>query len=206
MVKTRCRPGAAVALTLFLLLVAAIFYAVPLDYGTQFRMKGDINENGITEEYELTNSVLTIKEGSKLLWTSPEGYQIDSFALGDVDNDGKVNLVISLWKKGSFGDVQPFWHKGQNKDYKNHLFVYKLEGETLKRAWCSSNLDNPILSFTIQDVDADGKAELVVKEGQYKKIAKEKYALDRDGPVQTTVWKWDEWGFCLADSLTTSDR
>ncbi len=205
MVKKRCRPGAAVALTLFLLLVAAIFYAVPLDDGTQFRVKGDINENGITEEYELNNSVLTVKEGSKLLWKSPEGYHIDSFALGDVDNDGKVNLVISLWKKGSFGGVQPFWHKGQNNDYKNHLFVYKLEGETLKSVWCSSNLDKPILSFTIQDVDGDRENELVVEEGQYKKIGKEKYTLNHDGPVQTTVWKWDKWGFYLADSLRTSE-
>ncbi|WP_312647305.1 hypothetical protein [Aminipila sp.] len=205
MVKKRCRPGAAVALTLFLLLVAAIFYAVPLNDVTQFRMKGDINENGITEEYELNNSALTVKEGSKLLWKSPEGYHIDSFALGDVDNDGKVNLVISLWKKGSFGDVQPFWHKGQNNDYKNHLFVYKLEGETLKSVWCSSNLDKPILSFTIQDVDGDRENELVVEEGLYKKIGKEKYTLNHDGPVQTTVWKWDKWGFYLADSLRTSE-
>ncbi|WP_243158122.1 hypothetical protein [Aminipila terrae] len=200
MVKKRCTPGAAVVLTLLLLLVAAIFHAVPLDYGTQFRMKGDINGNGVTEEYELTNSVLTIREDGKLLWKSPEGYHIDSFALGDVDNDGKDNLVISLWKKGSFGDVQPFWHKGRNKDYKNHLFVYKLEGEILKSVWCSSNLDNPIVSFTIRDADGDGNMELVVKEGEYKKIDKDKYTYDPKGVVRNTVWKWKGWGFYLEDS------
>ncbi|MHC1723253.1 MAG: hypothetical protein AB9836_08635 [Aminipila sp.] len=162
--------------------------------------KGDLDGDGITEEYALTQHVLTITEGSKILWTSPESYQIDDFVLGDIDNDGKDNLVICLWKKGSFGKFRPFWHTEENIDYKNHLFVYELQGKRFRSVWCSSDLDRPILSFSIQDVNGDRLNELVVEEGQYKRISKDKYAIDPNGLVRNTVWKWDQWGFYLSDS------
>lgn len=76
-------------------------------------------------------------------------------------------LVFSLWKKGSFGKIRPFWHTGDNDSYKNHLFVYKLEEDIFKPVWCSSDLDRPILSIDILDINDDGLYELVVNEGQY---------------------------------------
>jgi hypothetical protein len=157
--------------------------------------KGDLDGDGISEDYSLSNNVLTVTEGSMQLWQSPGDYQVDSFALGDIDNDGKPNLVISLWKKGSFGELKPFWHTEKDTSYKNHLFVYKLQEDKFRQVWCSSDLDRPILSFKVRDVDGDGRNELVVREGQYKKISKDRYTPDPDGSVRTTVWQWDEFGF-----------
>ena len=166
----------------------------------QLSASGDLDGDGKTEEYILKHHVLTVKEGSQELWESPSNYCVDSFALDDVDNDGKINLVISLWKNGSFGKYRPFWHTGKDKDYKNHLFVYRLQDDTVRPVWCSSNLDRPILAFSIQDVNGDGLNELIVKEGTYKKISGEKYAPDLNGPIWTAVWQWDEWGFRLLES------
>lgn len=206
MVRRKFWLGARFTLLFLLYVAVVLFFSDSCKSNSKVCVKWDLDGDGIAEQYVLTEHMLTITEGSKIIWMSPESYHIDSFALGDVDNDGKDNLVMSLWKKGSFGKFEPFWHGEKNIDYKNHLFVYKLEGNKLKNVWCSSDLDHPILSFSIQDIDGDKLNELVVEEGQYKKISKQKYAADSDGPVRTTVWKWDQWGFYLADSLTTKEQ
>lgn len=160
---------------------------------------GDLNGNGIAEEYTLKNHLLTVTSNGQELWKSPDDCHIDSFVLGDIDNDGKPNLVFSLWKAGSFGEMKPFWHDGEDKDYKNHLFVYKLQGDTFKPVWCSSNLSKPIRSFAIQDADQDGRNELVVSEGEYKKVLGNRYALNPESKELTTIWKWEVWGFQLCE-------
>lgn len=161
------------------------------------RAAGDLDGDGKAEEYSLIANTLSVSEGEKDIWKSLPDYRVDSFVLEDVDNNGTVNLVISLWKKGSFGEMRPFWHSGKDADYKNHLFVYKLQENTFQPVWCSSELDCPILSFTIRDINGDGRNELVVEEGQYKKVSGAMYAPDPDGIVRTTVWQWEEWGFVL---------
>lgn len=159
------------------------------------RAVGDLDNNGMIEEYVLTDHCLTVREDDQIIWQSPQGWSVDSFALGDIDNDGSNNLVISLWKKGSFGEIKPFWFQGEDNSYKNHLFVLSLIDNTFKSVWCSSNLDHPIISFVISDVDGDGLNELVVQEGKYRRIKGECYALDNRAAPRTVIWQWQEWGF-----------
>lgn len=185
---------------LLLLSFAALFFFHSSLEPVQMQLEGDLDEDGITETYLLADHMLTVKVGEHVIWQSPTDYRIDSFALGDVDNDGIVNLVVSLWKKGSFGKHKPFWHTGEDNDYKNHLFVYKFEAGTFKQVWCSSNLGRPILSFDIWDIDGDGLNELVVEEGQYKRIGKDRYDIDPKGSTRTTIWQWEEWGFYLKEA------
>ena len=186
---------------ILLLLSVILFLPDPNATGTVLSSLHDLDEDGINEEYVLRDHILTVTEGSKVLWTSPKEYQIDSFSLGDADNDGKDNLVISLWKKGSFGKMKPFWHSGEDRSFKNHLFVYRLQNDQLKPVWCSSNLDRPILEFSIGDRDGDGQNELTVEEGTYQKEYGETYKIDPDGPKRTSIWKWEEWGFRLQECL-----
>ena len=184
---------------LLLLPAAVLLLSGSWNPGSVLCATGDLDGDGTAEEYFLTDNVLTVKEGARELWKSPQNWRVDSFALGDADNDGKVDLVFSLWKKGSFGEIQPFWHTKEDADYKNHLFVYKLQENTFKPVWCSSGLDRPILSFAIRDVNGDGLNELVAEEGQYKKSIGGRYAPDPDGLMRTAVWQWEEWGFRLCE-------
>ncbi|ODA41046.1 hypothetical protein DSBG_2221 [Desulfosporosinus sp. BG] len=180
-------------------MILAVFGSFLMTRGSGFQVhaEGDLDSDGITEAYNLVDHCLTVREGDQELWRSPRDWRIDNFALDDVDNDGTINMVITLWKKGSFGSVKPFWLTIEDEDYKNHLFVYRFKNKAIKQVWCSSDLDRPIISFTIRDYDGDGLNELVVKEGQYRKIDEEHYTLDTKAPVRTTVWRWDEWGFSL---------
>lgn len=192
-----------------ILILLFILLAVPLLSGADHflspvSMAGDLDGDGQPEEYVLADHVLTVMEGMQALWESPPAYHVDHFALGDIDNDGKANLVISLWKEGSFGEIRPFWHTGEDTGYKNHLFVYALQDKAFTSVWCSSDLDRPILSFSIRDADNDGRNELVAREGQYRKVAQERYDADPHGPVQTAVWKWEQWGFRFCGEMSTA--
>ncbi len=156
---------------------------------------GDLDGDGRPEEYSLVGHSLTVTEEKQVIWRSDRDWRVDSFALGDVNNDGTDDLILALWKTGSFGALRPFWQTGEDVSYKNHLFVFGFKGDAVKSVWCSSDLDRPIVSFAVRDTDGDGLYELVVEEGQYRRVAGERYALAPDSPSRTTVWQWDEWGF-----------
>lgn len=162
-----------------------------------FLIEADLDTDGKKELYSLEKGCLTVIEEGYRLWSTEPGWKVDSFALGDIDNDGNINMVFSLWKTGGYGFVRPFWHKDEDSTYKNHIFVYKFEGKTFIPVWCSSNLDRPIISFEITDVDGDGLNELVVEEGIYCLTEKDRYAVDTGEPSRRGIWKWDEWGFSL---------
>lgn len=148
----------------------------------------DINGNNVNENFTLETGILEINEETKQVWKSPEEWWIDSFALADSNNDGNLELNISLWKAGNYGSSKPFWVTENDMSAKNHFFVYRFEGNQPKALWHSSNLDAPNCKFQFVDADKDDKLELQVIEGDYA-----------DWPYckgyYLATWKWNRWGF-----------
>jgi len=148
----------------------------------------DLDNDSVPKNYNLENGRLTITENEKMIWQSPSDWWIDNFALADSNNDGIVDINLSLWKSGSFGTSKPFWIKENDMSVKNHFFVLGFSGGSIKQVWGSSNLAEPNCEFKIADVDNDGKNDLVVVEGDY--LQKPKCAGN-----YVAVWKWNDWGF-----------
>ena len=182
-------------LRLVLAALLAVCLVMAGDTASGVRAAGDLDGDGRPETYSLIGHRLTVREGGRVLWRSDRAWRVDSFALGDVNNDGTGELTLSLWKTGSFGALKPFWHTGEDTSYKNHLFVYQLREDTVHPAWCSSDLARPIVSFAIRDADGDGLNELVTEEGAYRQVAGERYELDTGKATKTMVWQWRDWGF-----------
>jgi poly-gamma-glutamate synthesis protein (capsule biosynthesis protein) len=150
--------------------------------------RADLDNNSVSENYDLENGNLTIVENEKMIWQSPSDWWIDDFILADSNNDGVVDINLSLWKSGSFGTSKPFWVKENDMSVKNHFFVLDFSGGAIKQVWGSSNLTEPNCEFKIADVDNDGKNDLVVVEGDYSQKPK-------CTGNYVAVWKWNDWGF-----------
>jgi len=150
--------------------------------------RADLDNDSVFENYDLENGRLTITKNEKMIWQSPNNWWIDDFALADSNNDGIVDINLSLWKSGNFGTSKPFWVKENDMSVKNHFFVLDFVGGKVREVWGSSNLVEPNCEFKIADVDNDGKKDLVVIEGDYSQKPK------CDGNY-VAVWKWNDWGF-----------
>lgn len=157
----------------------------------KFLFLADADADGVAEEYRLSDGTLEIFE-NRTIWKSPEGWWIDHVAISDVTGDGKPDINLSVWKEGSFGSSRPFWIKENDRDVKNHYFVFSLEQEKMKAVWQSSSLTVPNCSFQFVDIDGDGDNELIAEEGDY-----------RDWPAcipkVKTIWGWNGWGFSRED-------
>ena len=150
--------------------------------------QADLDNNSVPENYDLENGKLTITENEKMIWQSPNDWWIDNFVLADSNNDGIIDINLSLWKSGSFGTSKPFWVKENDMSVKNHFFVLDFSGGAIKQVWGSSNLTEPNCEFKIADIDNDGKNDLVVVEGDYSQKPK-------CAGSYVAVWKWNDWGF-----------
>ena len=179
---------AVLAVVLILLLVRFLFFSDKPEQKETY----DLNNDGIMEKYHLTGGKLTITQPGAIDWSSPPEWNIQSFVVDDVTGDNEPELVMVLWKRGSFGRHKPMWN-GQKKDtkYSCHLFLYQISNNKMISRWCSSALDKPIRSFSVQR-DSTGNSYLAVVEGRYSFYC--------CGHVlflgkQYTDWAWKQWGF-----------
>lgn len=146
-------------------------------------MVQDLDNDKNLEQYILENGTLTIKESEGIVWQSSEDWWVDDFTLADSTGDGAPDISMSVWKSGSFGDSHPFWEEG-GAEVKNHFFVFDYADKKMTPVWQSSNLDAPNREFAINDIDEDGKPELVAIEGDYG--GENRFIA---------VWRWNGWGF-----------
>lgn len=150
--------------------------------------QADLDNNSFPEIYTLKNNRLTITIGDNNVWQSPADWRVDNFILADSNNDGIVEINLSVWKIGDFGTSQPFWIKNNDLSLKNHFFIFSFVKGKIQPLWQSSNLEAPNCDFMFADVDGDGRNDLVVIEGDYSQppACQGNYAA---------VWKWNGWGF-----------
>ena len=165
-------------------------YSVFLEHtiSNNWNVEKDVSGDNIPESYILTNGRLTVSQDSDILWQTPPEWWVDSFELADATRDGKIDIALSVWKSGSFGQSKPFWVTKDDDSVKNHFFVFGFKEKEIQPIWQSSNLAQPNCSFAFADINNDNLAELLVIEGEYTAdfSCYGKYLA---------VWSWQEWGF-----------
>lgn len=156
----------------------------------------DSDNNGFREKYLLKQHQLKVWENSRLMWQTPKEWQVRQFLTADADNDGQIELLMVVWKKGSFGSSKPFWFKGPDNQFTCHLFVYRITAGNMKAVWCSSALVHPIVQLKVKDTNNDSRNELQIIEGPRSGWA---YGLRQYFSRQPSLWVWNSWGFERAD-------
>jgi len=157
-------------------------------FSRKLEQEEDIDGDGKIEKAIIKNNILYIHNDNQVIWQSNPEWRVENVILADIDNDGKIDIITSVWKMGKYGPDLPFWIKENINEWGNHLFIYKWEDNGVKLFWGSSTIDAPIKEMAVEDVNNDGQNDLVVLEGDYQEPVDELADY-------LTVWHWDEWSF-----------
>lgn len=181
----------AAALILALLLLTLLIYRQTTAQPS-ITFTRDTDGNEIWETYRLTSHRVKVIQDQMLLWESPAEWKVTNLVVADADHDGQEEMLMVLWKRGSFGTSRPMWMDEPDNEYSNHLFMYRLAAGKMKPVWCSSAIEYPIHDLQVDDRDGDGRLELLVTEGP---PAGALYSIRKLFYQNHTVWQWQEWGF-----------
>lgn len=98
----------------------------------------------------------------------------------DINQDGQEELILLVWKHGSYGEHRPFWVKHNDIRLEQHIFIYQWDetrAARLRPIWMSS-----ALGYQVTQIARGTKESLVV--------------TDRTG--ESKVWQWQGFGLKLA--------
>jgi len=133
----------------------------------------DLTGDGQPETIRRTAEQVTIEEGGRPVWSSPPEWDVLDLALGDPNNDGRYEMLISLRKLD------------EREISRSQPYIIGYRGGIYKLLWGGSALSTPITEVALGDVNGDGAQELIDLEEQ-------------PGGLKTVgVWRWHGWGFSL---------
>ena len=124
-------------------------------------------------------SIYDNENDDKSVWRSKDDMAIQSVIIKDIDRDGMEELIMLVWKHGSYGEHRPFWVKNNDIALKQHIFIYKYDRSRemrLRPVWMSSQLEYEVLSI------ASGEADTLI-------------VTDRQN--RSRVWRWEGFGLKL---------
>jgi hypothetical protein len=132
----------------------------------------DLTGDGVLERVQRVGEQVVVYQRDNEAWRSPPRWRVVDLALGDPNDDGRGELLLSLWQPDGAGVPcsQPF--------------VVGYRQGAYRLLWAGSAVADPIREVELGDVDGDGVQELIV--------------LEEGGDAQAvTVWRWHGWGFSL---------
>lgn len=133
----------------------------------------DLNSDGTDEVIKLAKRRAAVSRNGVLLWQSDDGWNVEDVLAADINRDGAGELLILLWKRGSYGEYLPFWEQENDKEYSQHIFIYQSVEDRIEALWMSSRLRPQVVSWEITE---DNLLHIVTDQ------------------EEDTVWVWDQWG------------
>ena len=108
-------------------------------------VRADSDGDGHPETYQLAGGQVTVKLNQEIIWESDPAWRVTDLVLADADHDGQEEMLLVLWKEGS-------WHLGPCGWRKKIIFTaitFLCTGwwRPMKPVWCSSAIPYPILQL-----------------------------------------------------------
>ncbi len=133
----------------------------------------------------LKDRTLTLYDGGSRIWSSDWDWSVQTCEKADLDGDGMEELLLLVWKRGSYGDHMPFWVERNDHDLAQHIFIYRREKSRsagIRPAWMSSQT-----GFFINGMYTDtGRVVLEKEDGSF------------------SLWQWEGFGLKqLADPASS---
>ena len=127
----------------------------------------DVDGDGSVDSLHLGAKHVEIAYAAGGSSATPEEWLVSDAAVGDIDGDGKAELVLLAWRRGSF--LASAANDGI-EELSLHLCVMRFAGDGLEEAWISPALPDELAHVSI---DAAGRV------------------LATDSAESEKVWVWD---------------
>ncbi len=124
---------------------------------------------------------ITEKFGSKekIVFRTRQDWNVQDVLCFDINQDGKEELIMLVWKHGSYGKHLPIWVKHNDIRLEQHIFIYQWEESRQSRirpVWMSS-----AIGYEVSSIEQGEEQRLLV--------------TDRRG--ERKVWEWKDFGLKL---------
>ena len=165
------------------------------------------------------------RDQSELIWKTPADWQVQDVLVMDIDRDQQEELVLLVWKHGSYGRHLPIWEEKNDIRLEQHIFIYRLQKNTkyedeediraqnetaeenvrgnndsigvMRPIWMSSSLGT-----NIRSIARGKKASLIMNpygEDSYdEKTTDLAGNTDTTGTSTSTLWVWKDFGLKYA--------
>lgn len=128
-------------------------------------------------------------------WQTQKTWKVTEAISGDLNRDGKNELVMVVWRPHKPWPIDSFLPSGGRiADFHDriglscHLILVGWDGEKYRELWAGSSLIDPVFTIRAVDLDNDGYQELVALEGKYD---------NKNVTGNLTIWDWSGFGFRL---------
>ena len=114
-----------------------------------------------------------------VLWETQADWFVQDMLVKDIDRDGADELILLVWKHGSYGDRMPFWEEKNDKELHQHIFIYKYDPKKenkVRPLWMSSQ---------------------ILYEIEYISSGKDSFLDVTDHEGTTRTWIWQDFGLKL---------
>jgi len=129
--------------------------------------------------------IYRISKNDYKLWDSGDKFEdIDSVLFFDVENDGRNEIILLIWKYGDYLGERDFLEpiRGEDK-ISQHIYIYNLY-PYIHLKWGGSTIRQPILNLEI----CENNTKLCASESTYDTYPK----VHRDIILQWEGWWWDK--------------
>lgn len=70
------------------------------------------------------------RDQTELIWKTSADWQVQDVLVMDIDRDQQEELVLLVWKHGSYGRHLPIWEEKNDIRLEQHIFIYRLKKNT----------------------------------------------------------------------------
>ena len=138
----------------------------------------DLDGDGAAEHMTLRGGVLNLTASDGVRVPLPAQWRVSDAFVGDVTHDGRSELVLLVWKQGSYGQYRPFWVERNDTNWGQHIFIYDYANGELQPVWMSS-----AIGFEVRDAYLDERGRV--------------HVIHDDG--SESIWEWQTWGLVLVE-------
>jgi hypothetical protein len=161
----------------------------------------DLDSDGSIERIVKRGGQITVLRDALRLWTTPPAWDVSMVQMADLNQDGRPEVVMSVWRTFRPWPVDAWlphggriagFHDAQNRSC--HIILWGWGGTRFRELWAGSAMAEPVLAFFAADWNGDGRDELMTVESTYDLTAQ---------GTAVKLWEWNGFGFSLTDRWKT---